>query len=127
MQNFSYYVFQTKTNIDKDLPWIIHISDIVIYVYSFIHFERYSDYEKIFHIYGILFIVFFDCLDHALQLIDALLRSVGQFLADRLGAFVRRKFGQGLLALDAFRHEAPADKSYGGSQGIPSVPMLERG
>ncbi len=61
MQNFSYYVFQTKTNIDKYLPWIIHISDIVIYVYSFIHFERYSDYEKIFHIYGILFIVFFDC------------------------------------------------------------------
>lgn len=60
MQNLSYYGFQTKTNIDKFIPWIILISDIVIYVYSFSQFERYNECEKFFHVYGMIFVLLYD-------------------------------------------------------------------
>ena len=115
MQDSSYYCFQTKANIDKFLPKIILISDIVIYIYFFFQFEGYNDYEKFFYTYGIIFIIFPDYFLWGnkkfswLQIIKFTLASLSSnFLVIEIQSFFLLSFN--LFHTNAFQNGSSKDR-----------------
>lgn len=60
MRNLVHTPFLKRAGIDKFLPGIIFVSDIVIYVYSILQFERFSEWEKFFLFYGLIFVLLYD-------------------------------------------------------------------
>ena len=60
MRNLTHNSFLKRPNIDRFFPGIIFVSDIVIYVYSILQFERFSEWEKFFLFYGLIFVLLYD-------------------------------------------------------------------
>lgn len=60
MRNLTHISFLKRPNIDRFFPGIIFVSDIVIYVYSILQFERFSEWEKFFLFYGLIFVLLYD-------------------------------------------------------------------
>lgn len=60
MRNLTHISFLKRSNIDRFFPGIIFVSDIVIYVYSILQFERFSEWEKFFLFYGLIFVLLYD-------------------------------------------------------------------
>ena len=102
MRNFVHIFFLKRAGIDKFLPGIIFVSDIVIYVYSILQFDRFSEGEKFFLFYGMIFVLLYDWFLWGnkkfswLQIIKFSLASLSSnYLAVEIQAFF-------LLSLDLF-------------------------